>query len=123
MHTALDSPVCTSSAGARSKGSGISWARIAPTLVPLFVVTATLGALFVVGYRAGREIDSDLRFLEPRRPPTNDEAIVPYPVEYALRSNEKNDVIFVGDSPCRCDVDPIQFGHVSGRRAYNLGAL
>jgi len=123
MHTALDSPVGTSAAGAKSKWSGIRWARIAPTLVLLFVVSATLGALFVVGYRAGREIDSDLRFLEPRRPPTNDEAIVAYPVEYALRSTEKNDVIFVGDSTCRCDVDPIQFGHVSGLRAYNLGSL
>ena len=58
MHTALDSPVGTSAAGAKSKWSGIRWARIAPTLVLLFVVSATLGALFVVGYRAGREIDS-----------------------------------------------------------------
>jgi hypothetical protein len=123
MHTTLNSPVCTSSAGTKSKWSGIHWARIAPTLVLLFVVSVTLSALSVVGYRAGREIDSDLRFLMPRRPPTNDEAIVAYPVEYALRSNEVNDVIFVGDSTCRCGVDAIQFGHVSGLRAYNLGSL
>ncbi len=123
MHPALDSPDRSAAAGPKSKWSGVGWARIAPTLVLFFVVAATLGALSLVGYRAGRKMDSDLRFLEPRRSPTNDEAIVAHPVEYALRSNEENDVIFVGDSTCRCDVDAIQFGHVSGLRAYNLGSL
>ncbi|HXY34986.1 MAG TPA: hypothetical protein VEI07_12215 [Planctomycetaceae bacterium] len=98
-------------------------ARIAPTLVMLALVCATLGALSAAGYTAGRGIDSDLRFLEPRRSPTVDEALLAYPVEYALRSDEKNDAIFVGDSTCRCGIDPLQFERVSGLRAFNLGSL
>jgi hypothetical protein len=52
--------------------------------------------------------------------PLVDEAFLAYPVEYALRSNEANDVIFLGDSTCHDDIDPAR---LRGLRSYNLGSL
>lgn len=123
MQTALDSFAYSSPAPLNSSALRGGRARIAPTLLSLTLVLVAVGMLGAVGYRAGRGIDSDLRFLEPLRSPTNDEALVAYPVEYALRSDEANDVIFVGDSTCRCGIDPVLFERVSGLRAYNLGSL
>jgi hypothetical protein len=60
--------------------------------------------------------------LDPRRPPTVDEASIAHPIEYALRSNESNDVIFLGDSTCHDGVDPVMFQPLTGLRAYNLGS-
>jgi len=51
------------------------------------------------------------------------EVVVAFPVEYALHSDEKNAVIFVGDSTCRCGVDPIAFQRLSGMTAFNLGLI
>jgi hypothetical protein len=96
--------------------------KIAAISLMLALVLATFGALCAASYRAGRSIESDLRFLEPRRAPTLDEALIAYPTEYALRSNEKNDVIFLGDSTCRCGADPARFEQLTGLRAYNLGS-
>jgi hypothetical protein len=96
--------------------------RLVSTLMILAMATATLGVLSVVSYCVGRGTESDLRFLEPRRPPTEDEACIAYPIEYSLRSNEKNDVIFLGDSTCRAGIDPAEFERLTGLRAYNLGS-
>ena len=105
----------------RREDSLKSWRRIAPTVLVLALVGSALGALSAAGYCVGQDIDSDLRFFEPRRVPTFDEAAISFPIEYALRTNETNDVIFVGDSTCRCGIDPITFERLSGLRAYNLG--
>src|SRR5580704_11538747 len=96
------------------------WHRIGPMLLMLAFVGAMLGVFSTLGYCVGRNTESDLRFLEPRRPPTVDEAAISYPIEYSLRTNEKNDVIFLGDSTCRCGIDPAEFKRLSGLRAYNL---
>jgi hypothetical protein len=103
--------------------SGSRRQRIAPILLMLALVVATLGGLSGASYRAGKNTESDLRFLDPRRAPSVGEAVVAYPIEYALRTNERNDVIFVGDSTCRCGVDPAAFERVSGLSAYNLGSV
>ena len=91
-------------------------------LLLLIFVAGALGAFSAVGYCIGRNTESELRFLEPRRAPTVDEAAIAYPIEYALRSNERNDVIFLGDSTCRCGIDPVEFERLSGLHAYNLGS-
>ncbi|HET6324694.1 MAG TPA: hypothetical protein VFG04_08345 [Planctomycetaceae bacterium] len=98
------------------------WQRIVPTLGLLVFLSAALGLFSAVAYSIGRCTDSDLRFLEPRRAPTLDEACIAYPIEYCLRSNENNQVIFLGDSTCRCGIDPAEFERLSGLRAYNLGS-
>jgi hypothetical protein len=64
-------------------------------------------------------MDSDLRFLNSSRAPTVDEAMISCPVEYALRSTEQNDVIFLGGSSCRCGIDPSCLGRLRG---FNLGS-
>ncbi len=65
--------------------------------------------------------EKELRYLAPDRAPTVAEACVLYPIEYALGSNERNDVVFFGESACRAGVDPAQFERLTGLRAYNLG--
>jgi hypothetical protein len=97
--------------------------RIAPSLLVFVIAAGTVSVVAVLAYRVGRQTDSDLRFLEPRRAPTFDEATIALPIEYALRSSEKNDVIFVGDSCCRTGIDPLDFERLSGLRAYNLGSI
>jgi hypothetical protein len=102
--------------------SGKRWHRIGPMLLLLAFVAGTLCTFSTIGYCVGRNTDTDLRFLEPRRAPTVDEAVIAYPIEYSLRSDEKNDVIFLGDSTCRCGIDPASFERLTGLRAYNLGS-
>jgi hypothetical protein len=96
--------------------------RIISTALVLAVGAVIPALLSAVGYCIGKNTESDLRFFEPRRPPTLDEACVACPIEYALRSNEENDVIFVGDSTCRVGIDPTRFEQATGLRAYNLGS-
>ncbi len=97
--------------------------RLAPTVVILamgLVAAAGLGtasSLFGENYRA------DPPFLDPFRAPTRDEAVLVYPAEYALKSTESNDVVFLGDSTCRCSIDPAAFQRMSGLSAYNLGSM
>jgi hypothetical protein len=91
-------------------------------MLVLVVGAATLSLLSAAAYCVGMNTESELRFFEPRRAPTSDEAIIACPIEYALRSNEKNDVVFVGDSTCRSGVDALSFERLSGLRAYNLGS-
>jgi hypothetical protein len=87
------------------------------------LVGVTVAGFAGGAYCVGVNIDSDLRFLEPRRAPTFDDALITYSIEYALHSRDTNDVIFVGDSTCRFGVDPIQFEKLTGLRAYNLGGV
>jgi hypothetical protein len=96
--------------------------RIASATLVLALAAGISGALSAASYCVGRNTESELRFFEPRRPPTVDEALVACPIEYALRSNDRNDVIFLGDSTCRVGVDPIRFERLSGLRAFNLGS-
>jgi hypothetical protein len=82
-----------------------------------FAVFAGLTSLLGENYRA------DPPFFDPFRAPTRDEAVVAYPAEYALKSAEYNDVLFLGDSTCRCSIDPAVFQRASGLSAYNLGSM
>ncbi len=88
------------------------------------LVMVTVGAVFValgsVAYHAGQQTPPRERFLWPGLPPVVDEAFVSFPVEYALRSDEVNDVIFLGDSLCHDDIDPAR---LLGVTSYNLGSL
>ncbi len=63
-------------------------------------------------------MDRDLRFLDPYRQPRIDEAMVLCPREYAVGSDDPNDVIFLGGRSCRSGIDPRQLPFT----AYNLGS-
>src|SRR5580700_10538509 len=70
--------------------------RIASATLVLALATGISGGLSAASYCVGRNTEAELRFFEPWRPPTVDEALVACPIEYALRSNDRNDVIFLG---------------------------
>jgi hypothetical protein len=96
--------------------------RWAPAALVLAIVSATVFGLSAIAYRVGRSTDTELRFLEPGRPPTYDEAFIVCPIEHALRSRDANDVIFLGDSVCQHGIDPVRFEKLTGLTAYNLGS-
>jgi hypothetical protein len=99
---------------------------VGPTILVLVSGAATLAGLSGASYYLGHADKHDapeLRFLNPRRAPTVDEACLTFVGEYAVRSHEANDVIFLGDSACRCDIDPLAFERLTGLRAYNLGTF
>jgi hypothetical protein len=97
--------------------------RLALTAATLAVAFLTVTMLAVVTSLLGENYRADPPFLDPFRPPTRDEAMLIYPAEYALKSTEYNDVVFLGDSTCRCSIDPAEFQQASGLSAYNLGSM
>src|SRR5271163_1677887 len=76
-------------------------ARVSVSAVAVGVVCATLCVLVGAALWIGTRVDSDVRFLDPLRAPTLDEASIALAGEYATRSHEANDVVFLGDSACR----------------------
>jgi hypothetical protein len=97
-----------------------------PTAVVLALGATTLAGLAGGSYHLGRANDTraaELQFLRPGHAPTVDEACLTFVGEYAVRSHEANDVIFLGDSACRFDIDPLSFESRTGLRAYNLGTF
>ncbi len=75
----------------------------------LAVTALSIVILGAVAYRVRAGVDRELRFFQRGVPPTSDEAIAVCPVEYALRTTDKNDVIFLGDSTCHTGADPRVF--------------
>jgi hypothetical protein len=113
----------TTEAALQSQKSRKPRKRIVAIVLTVGLTFGTVGGLCAASYWSGRNIESELRFLEPRRAPSYGEVIVAFPVEYALHSSEQNDVVFVGDSTCRCGVDPAAFKRVSGMTSCNLGSI
>jgi hypothetical protein len=107
----------------RAANQGANSLRIAFTLLVLAVTVATLASLAALAYRAGAAINTELRFFSTWVPPSLDDASAVCPVEYALRTSEANDVIFLGDSTCRTSIDPVRFQRLTGLSTYNLGSL
>ncbi len=97
--------------------------RIRPTLVALCFAVVMLIAFAGVSYHTGLSIGGTSRFLSSERPPSVSECVTTFPIEYAMHSTEANDVIFLGDSACRHDVDPSAFEKLTGLKAYNLGTV
>jgi hypothetical protein len=90
--------------------------RVAACVVLLSLIVS--GSLFGPCFYAGVKIDPALRFMS--REPDVSEAVPACKIEYALGSNEVNDVVFVGDSGGACAFDPIEFQRACGDTAYNL---
>jgi hypothetical protein len=96
--------------------------RVSSGCIAVASLGATLAILASACYAIGRRIPPDLRLLDPRRRPTIDEAFAAYPIAYALNSDERNDVVFFGDSTCRVGIDPLEFQRITGLKAFNLGS-
>jgi hypothetical protein len=97
--------------------------RIPSALLALAVTAGTFGGLISVAYRIGSAVSTEARFFTTWVAPSLDDACAVCPVEYALRTNDANDIIFLGDSTCRTSMDPAQFQQLTGLSAYNLGSL
>ena len=100
-----------------------AWVRIAPTLVISGIMAATALILLPPMYFVGKRDDDRRIFLRNYRAPNEFEAFSSYPMDYARESDEANDVIFVGDSSLRYDLQAPQFERESGLRAYNLSSV
>jgi hypothetical protein len=94
--------------------------RIRVSILALSTTGAMVASLAAFAYRAYVRMDSDLRFLRPFASATVDEALIGCAMEYAQKSNDANEVMFVGASSCRCGIDPKL---VRGVRSYNLGSV
>ena len=106
---------------APSESFAPNWGRITPTLSALGIMALSILALFPPMYAVGKRIDDERTFLRNYRAPNEYEVFASIPMNYAIESDEANDVIFVGDSSLRCDVRTIQFEQDTGLKAYNLG--
>jgi hypothetical protein len=100
-----------------------SRAVLSPMIVVAGAAITTSAVLSVVSLYFAIGASPALRFFDPRRSPTVDEAWVVSTMDYALASAEKNDVVFLGDSICRTGIEPAQFERLTHLRAYNLGLL
>src|SRR5579859_6113672 len=98
-------------------------ARMCASLLVVLIAAGTAATLFSTAYAIGRHAEPELRFLEAGRPPTGDEAVCAYPIEYALGSSDHSDVIFLGDSVCHFGVDPVRFEKITGLSAFNLASF
>jgi hypothetical protein len=63
------------------------------------------------------------QFLRPDRSPSPTELGAVIPMDYAVLSHEKNDVIILGDSCPQGGIDPAYFEELTGLRAYNLASF
>ncbi len=118
----MSAPVLKSPASGAARGRGSSSILIVTGLTAI-VVVVELAILGAMGFSTAQHSEPVLRFFDPRRAPTMDEAWTGCVMDYALASHANNDVIFVGDSVCRHGIDPDQFQKATGLRAYNLGIL
>ena len=103
----------------RSAPSGGLW----PSLWVLFIVTGTVAAISVPVFLIAGPYLSDSRFLRIYRAPYYAESAIEYQMDYALRSREYNDVIFLGSSAALAGVMPVLFEERTGLRAYNLATV
>lgn len=103
----------------------------------LAVAAATVLVLGHFAYLRGRSTDPTLRFLDPRQAPSVDDAGLAIAAEYAIGSNEEDDVLFIGDSACHDGIDPERLAKLTedlstvrkrqdrfaskGLKAFNLG--
>jgi hypothetical protein len=91
-------------------------------MILVIVATPPL-ILFPPMYFIGKHHDDQRLFLRNYRAPSDFEAFSFIAMSYASESHEDNDVVFVGDSAVRADLDTRQFEQRTGLKAYNLGSV
>src|SRR5271155_3429903 len=97
--------------------------RIGPTALVVAVVALTVCTASATAYRVGRPLKAEALDFFPSKwgRPSVDDACLSYVGEYSVRSSEPNDVLFIGDSACRFDIDSNAFSRETGLQCYNLG--
>ena len=101
--------------------------RIGSAALVLATVALTVVASAGEAYRVGSFVKADDPglgfFANVWSPPSVDDACLSYVGEYAVRNSDPNDVLFLGDSACRFDVDSVAFSRATGLSSYNLGTF
>jgi hypothetical protein len=109
--------------GDESPKSKTNRCSLAATALTLVAALGTLAGLSAQPCYTFRRTPPEVRYFDPRREPTREEAWLVSMMSYALGSPEKNDVIFLGDSACRAAIDPARFEKLTGLKAFNLGVV
>jgi hypothetical protein len=104
-----------------SQHKSVAWLTVSALMLGTLVLTLVM--LSAIPLDTASKTPPDVRFFDPRRPPTRDEGWLASMMGYALSSSEKNDVVFLGDSACRAGIDPLAFERLTRLRGYNLGIV
>ena len=98
-----------------------NWSTINLSLAVLAVVGCVAGALLGTFVGLGRHWQNRRTFLRNYQTPTDAEAFLSIPAQYALTSTEHNEILFIGSSMCAQGIQTRRFEKRTGTRAYNLG--
>ena len=94
-----------------------------PSLWVLAIVVALAGSVASLGYLALTDLNSGPQFLPRHRVPWYAESVIYYHMEYAISSDEYNDVIFLGASAAQAGLATRSFEEQTGLSAYNLSTF
>jgi len=98
-----------------------AWSRLLPPLCALAAILAGGGAFVLFVDHSIHQMRKEGVFLPTDRVPEFVEAIAFHAMDYAAHSQERNEVVFIGDSTCIAESMPTLFQECTGLRAYNLG--
>ena len=87
------------------------------------MVVALSGSLYSLGYLALNDLSSGSQFLPRHRVPWYAESVIYYHMDYAINSDEYNDVIFLGASAAQAGLATRSFEEQTGLSAYNFGTV
>jgi hypothetical protein len=85
------------------------------------MAAVTFLGVTIPAYRLGKRSEDERQFLRTYRAPSDIEAHLFCSPQYAAKSDESNDILFLGASTCLGGVQTRQFERLTGLSAYNLG--
>jgi hypothetical protein len=94
-----------------------------PSLWVLVMVVTLSGSLYSLGYFTLNYLSNGSRFLPRHRVPWYAESVIHYHMDYAINSDEYNDVIFLGASAAQAGLATRPFEEQTGLSAYNFGTV
>jgi hypothetical protein len=98
------------------------WKGTGPCLSVMATAAVTATILGLPSYFVGKQEEDERRFLKNYRLPSWGEMYIDCTMQYVRDSDEKNDVVFLGDSSCVVGIIAREFERQTGLTAYNLGS-
>jgi hypothetical protein len=102
---------------------GHSPSRIRPSLAVLATLGTVSFALTYPAYRCAKTDEDARHYLKSFQTPSHHDAVIESCMDYATKSAERNDVVFIGGSGCLAGIRIGQLEHATGLVAYNLGTV
>ena len=97
--------------------------RARVSLAVLAVISVTIAVVGGITHLVTNDLVNEDVYLKNYRKPFFEESMVYHKMDYALHSNETNDVIVLGDSSGLMDIDSLQLEKATGLRVYNLSTM